>query len=456
MATRGKTIGKVIGEGLAVLMEDLPDDEKFNYDHLANKPLTDAEVARVKRIPEDFTTLTPAQANKLAGIPENVVPNVKPDWHASPGTDQEVLNKPHIPTAAEIFTDIRDNIQNVVEERFTAVKVARSYESNQESLTTSKVSVTDDSIVLSQNTDVPTSYLDIRNTIGFRIRVVGASSNARRTGPITGISRYGSGGFIYMIDDQNNKVLVYDTDFIRHRDREFTVDSGFYVGGFVYNNMFYTVPGGGTPHRATLKAYDFEGTRQSNHDISCVWSASNAQPIHDVFVTSNRIYLVGHHSSSRGRALAFSFEGQTKPTEDIIMPSLYAGVVTDNRIFLVNSSRQVRSYDLTTRARQSEEDFILDSTLVSRADTMFFMNGLIYVVDDTKDRAIPYEPVTRLVQPSDKYLELTNVRHTGGLFAHGDTYHTIESTFTESTGTFQAGENIDIAFEYPTPLTRVR
>lgn len=443
--SRGKTIGKLVGEGLATLLENLDADEQFDYASLKNKPLDDVDVSKVKRLElpdvDRLKQLTDDDVTKVKGLPQDIVPNVKPDWNAAPGSDQEILNAPTIPTPEELYDTIQPTlatqIQTQVEAGYTAVTAERTLETNEDNLDANKVVITEDSIVLNQKTDVPSSYLDIKNTIGFRMKAVGKTSGARRVGPITGIGTFGSGGRMYFVDNTNNRVLAYDTDENRVQSEDFSLDNASYAGGFVLNDLLYVVSTS-TPY---VRAYGFDGTRQTDRDISITRS-----DVRDVFLTSNRIYLVTY-----GAAWAYAFDGTAHTTENIYRPSgtggsyyWYAGTATENRIFLVRGGRTVHSYDLD-RNQQSAEQF----TLGFRPTTAFYVNGSLYFVNDTTDIAVAYDPVTRLKADESKNIELTNVQHTGGTFAHSTKYHTISSIFSESTGTFQSGEAVDISFEYP-------
>ncbi len=437
--SRGKTIGKLVGEGLATLLENLDADEQFDYASLKNKPLDDVDVSKVKRLElpdvDRLKQLTDDDVTKVKGLPQDIVPNVKPDWNAAPGSDQEILNAPTIPTPEELYDVIQPTlatqIQTQVEAGYTAVTAERTLETNEDNLDANKVVITEDSVVLNQKTDVPSSYLDIKNTIGFRMKAVGKTSGARRVGPITGIGTFGSGGRMYFVDNTNNRVLAYDTDENRVQSEDFSLDNASYSGGFVLNDLMY-VASRSAPY---IRAYNFDGTRQTDRDISISNSSVN-----DVFLTSNRIYLVNFD-----KARAYGFDGTAHTTEDINPPdSLVAGTATENRIFLARSNETVHSYDLD-RNLQSAEQF----TLGFRPTTAFYVNGSLYFVNDATDIAVAYDPVTRLKADESKNIELTNVNHTGGTFAHSTKYHTISSIFSESTGTFQSGEAVDISFEYP-------
>ena len=451
--SRGKTIGKLVGEGIATLLENLDTDEQFDYAHLKNKPLDDTDVSKVKKLGlpdvDRIKSLSDDDVTKVKGLPADIVPNVKPDWNAPAGSDQEILNAPAIPTPEELYDIIQPTlaaqIQTQVEAGYAAVKAERTLETSEDNLDANKVMITADSIVLNQKTDVPSSYLDLRNTIGFRMKAVGKTSGARRVGPITGIGTFGSGGRMYFIDDANNRVLAYDTDETRVQSEDFSLggsSSQKYHGGFALNDLLYVVAASnyGTT-TAQFRAYDFDGTRQTDSDISVSWSGSDY--VRDVFLTSNRIYLVTGY-----RARAFAFDGTAHTTEDINRPNsnynLTAGTATENRIFLVGYNT-VYVYDLD-RNQQTAERFTIE---ISNPPSAWYMNGSLYFLNDQKDTAIAYEPVTRLRDDKSKDLELTNVRHTGGTFAHGTKYHTISSIFTESAGMFQAGETVDISFEYP-------
>ncbi len=441
--SRGKTIGKLVGEGLATLLENLDADEQFDYAQLKNKPLDDVDVSKVKRLElpdvDRLKSLSDDDVTKVKGLPTDVVPNVKPDWNAAAGTDQEILNAPTIPTPEELYDIIQPTlatqIQSQVEAGYAAVTAERTLETNEDDLDANKVVVTADSIVLNQKTDVPSSYLELKNTIGFRMKAVGRTSGARRVGPITGIGTFGSGGRMYFVDNTNNRVLAYDTDENRVQSEDFSLDSsGNYVGGFVLNDLLYVV----SSSAPQIRAYNFDGTRQADRDISI-----SLNDVRDVFLTSNRIYLV-----TSGSARAYAFDGTAHTTEDIVRPDnttyWYAGTATESRILLVRYDGTVHSYDLD-RNQQSAEQFTLGFT----PTTAFYVNGSLYFVNDTTDIAVAYDPVTRLKEDEEKNIELTNVNHTGGTFAHSTKYHTISSIFSESTGTFQAGEAVDISFEYP-------
>ena len=441
--SRGKTIGKLVGEGLATLLENLDTDEQLDYAHLKNKPLDDTDVSKVKKLGlsdvDRLKLLSDDDVTKVKGLPADIAPNVKPDWNAPAGSDQEILNAPSIPTPEELYDIIQPTlatqIQRQVEASYTAVTAQRTLETSEVNLDANKVVITSDSIVLNQKTDVPSSYLDIRNTIGFRMKVVGRTSGARRVGPITGIGTFGSGGRMYFVDNTNKRVLAYNTEETRVQTEDFPLNSsGNYVGGFVLNDLFYVIVAG-SGYSAQFRAYNFDGTRQASSDISVSWSGS--ETVRDVFLTSNRIYLV-----TSNKARAYAFDGTARTTEDIERGA-NAGTATENRIFLAAGST-VHVYD-SDRNQQTAERF----TIGISPKSAWCMNGSLYFLDDAKDIAIAYEPVTRLRDDTAKDLELTNVDHTGGLVAHSTKYHTISSIFTESSGTFQAGEEVDISFEYP-------
>lgn len=64
---------------------------------------------------EDYTT---AEKNKLSGIETGAQVNVKPDWDAAAGADDEILNKPSLATVATTgdYDDLTNKPQNLVQD----------------------------------------------------------------------------------------------------------------------------------------------------------------------------------------------------------------------------------------------------------------------------------------------------------------------------------------------------
>lgn len=67
--------------------------------YIANKPQNLVQDASYVHTDENFTS---AEKTKLAGIEAGAQVNVKPDWNAAAGTDDEILNKPAIPSGAQL------------------------------------------------------------------------------------------------------------------------------------------------------------------------------------------------------------------------------------------------------------------------------------------------------------------------------------------------------------------
>ena len=474
MARPGVSIGRLLAEGMSYLMEDLDDEAKLDYEALKNRPIDTDDINRIKRMTDDFAPMTKNEKAKLSNIPEGVTPNVKPDWDAADGDDAAILNKPDIPTSATLYTEIESNVQtlvdtglsannirsrirDIVDDRFTAVKATRSYVEDSDEIATGKVSIGDDQVVFNNAGDVPKAYLDIRNVIGFRMRVKGKTSGAQKIGPVSGITKFGSGGNLYCIDGNGTRAVAYTEELQRKREDDIDLagTTGGYAAGFTRDNKLYAIVKSSSM-TAAAEAYGFDNTRQSASDISLALLAGAASSILDVAANDTTIYLL--HPNVGG------VSEYRLSTGVRISPTRFSGVsygkclaLSDDMLYIIagtsTTNMRANAFDLDG-TRQTLSDITLDGADIStNPQGAFVFNNLMYVMNDTRDRAYPYDLSSKTkVDDADKEVELPNIAIAGGVVTDDVRYHTIESVFTEETGTFQADEDVDISFEYPAPF----
>ena len=427
---------------------------------------------------DNFAPMTKQEKAKLSAIPDGVTPNVKPDWNAADSDDAAILNKPDIPTSDSLYAEIesnvqtlvdtglsanniRDSIRDIVDDRFTAVKATRSYVADADSIAVGKAAISAGQVMLNNSGDIPDAYLDIKNVIGFRMRVVGKTSGATKVGPVTGITKFGAGGDLYIIDGTNFTALAYTEDLVRKReaDVDLSEESANYVAGFVRDGKVYAVPNP-SGYTATAEAYGFDNTRQSASDISFALRASAAPSnyrIKDIATSDTRVYLLQDNVSG---VTEYNLTTGVRQS-----PVRFSGVssgdclaLTDDKLYIIGgtttTNMKAYAFDLDG-TRQTLSDITLDGTDIGTSPTGAFMfNNLLYVINDSSDRAFPYDISSKAkVEDESKEIEMPNVSSADGVVTDDVQYHSIESVFTEETGTFQADEDVDISFEYPAPFS---
>ena len=474
MARPGVSLGRLLAEGMSFLMEELDDEAKLDYQALKNRPIDGDDVNRIKRMTDDFAPMTKREKAKLDAIPDGVTPNVKPDWNAADGDDAGILNKPDIPTSQSLYQEIetnvqtlvntglsadniRANIRSIVDDRFTAVKAIRSYVADADSIAVGKAAISAGQVMLNNSGDIPDAYLDIKNVIGFRMRVVGKTSGATRIGPVAGITKFGSGGNLYFIDSTNKNALAFTEDLVRNRDDDIDLseDSSAYVAGFTRDGKLYAVAKpSASSYTVSAEAYGFDNTRQSASDISLSLrtSAHSTRPVRDIAANDSTIYLL-QDGASGVTEYRLSTGVRVSPTRFSGVSNGRCLALSDDKLYVITGSK-AHAFDLDG-SRQTLSDITLDSTDIGSYPTGGFVhNNLLYVINDSVDRAFPYDiSSSTKVDDESKEIELPNVVSADGFVTDDVRYHSIESVFTEETGTFQADEDVDISFEYPTPIS---
>ena len=204
--------------------------------------------------------------------------------------------------------------------------------------------------------------------------------------------------FISTGSDATSTARAYDFDGVRQPDDDITIGAGFWQGGLASDTRIYFISNGTN----TAVAYDFDGNRQSGDDISLVsnsWQGAVA--------SDDRLYIV---SDSTDGAFAYDFDGVRQSGDDITLGvgSWIATARSDDKLFFVNNTLNTAlAYDLDGNRLPASNDISLPTGTWRgglRSDTR------IYFVSGSQAIAYDYSGTRQ----SDDDIELGTGRWHGG------------------------------------------
>ena len=174
---------------------------------------------------------------------------------------------------------------------------------------------------------------------------------------------------IYFINNTSDTAVAYDFDGNRQSDDDISLGTGDWQGGVASDDRLYFI--NNTNDMAV--AWDFDGNRQSGDDISLgtgSWQGGVA--------SDDRIYFI---NESDNEGVAYDFDGNRQSTDDIALGNgFWAGsAASDDRLYFINiSNAQGIAYDFDGN-RQSADDISLGSGLLwggsGTDDRLFFIRS---------------------------------------------------------------------------------